>query len=256
MSRVNRYIWFLIMIIIGGGVGLYYAWYVKPADFVNAALYNLRQDYKTDYVLMVAEIFDKDQDRYHAMIRLDKILDQNETPEEAVETAIRHAEGFGYNPVDLNKMYKLNEIVTGQRSTPTPQYDPTMVFSIQLTSTAMTGPDEFVGSEETEEVVETEEPIIPTVPVETEVPPVFDENPFPDNDPFPEDDTFSESDPFGNGMIQLTTDPYAAPMLNLPPAPPPVYSAPNQNQNSPSSMDDYFSDSGFSGIPDDFFGGF
>ena len=53
MGRINRYIWFLFMIIIGGGAGLYYAWYVKPADFVDAAMYNLRQDYKTDYVLMV-----------------------------------------------------------------------------------------------------------------------------------------------------------------------------------------------------------
>ena len=50
MSRINRFIWFLIMIIIGGGIGLYYSWYVKPADFVDAALYNMRPDYKTDYV--------------------------------------------------------------------------------------------------------------------------------------------------------------------------------------------------------------
>ena len=120
MGRINRYIWFLVMIIIGGGIGLYYAWYIKPAEFVDAAMYNLRQDYKTDYVLMVAEIYDQDHDRYHAMIRLDEILDQNETTEEAVQTAIRHAEGFGYNPVDLEKMRTLNEVVTGQRSTPTP----------------------------------------------------------------------------------------------------------------------------------------
>ena len=137
MGRLNRYIWFLIMIIIGGGVGLYYAWYVKPAEFVNAALFNLRQDYKTDYVLMAAEIYDQDHDRYHAMLRLDQILDQNETSEEAVRVAIRTAEGFGYNPIDLEKMHRLYEIVTGQRSTPTPQYDPTMAYSIQQTSTAV-----------------------------------------------------------------------------------------------------------------------
>ena len=252
MSRINRYIWFLVMIIIGGGIGLYYAWYIKPADFVNAAMYNLRQDYKTDYVLMVAEIYDKDQDRYHAMIRLDKILDQNETPEEAVEAAVSNAEGFGYAPVDLEKMYRLNEIISGQRFTPTPQYDPTMVYSIQMTSTAMTGSGEdaepvvteapFVPAEP---AAATEVPFIPAEPTATATPTVVDE------------ELFSESDPFGTGMIQITTDPYAAPMLNLPPAPPPVYAPQNNtNQNNSSSMDDYFSDVGFSGIPDDFFGGY
>ena len=137
MGRLNRYIWFLIMIIIGGGAGLYYSWYVKPAEFVDAALFNLRQDYKTDYVLMAAEIYDQDHDRYHAMLRLDQILDQGETAEQAVRIAIRHAEGFGYNPIDLEKMHQLYEIVTGQRSTPTPRYDPTMEYSIQQTSTAV-----------------------------------------------------------------------------------------------------------------------
>ncbi len=137
MGRLNRYIWFLIMIIIGGGIGLYYAWYIKPADFVDAAMFNLRQDYKTDFVLMAAEIYDQDHDRYHAMLRLDQILDQGETAEEAVRVAIRTAEGFGYNPIDLDKMHRLYEIVTGQRSTPTPQYDPTMAYSIQQTSTAV-----------------------------------------------------------------------------------------------------------------------
>jgi hypothetical protein len=225
MGRINRYIWFLFMIIIGGGVGLYYAWYIKPAEFVDAALYNLRQDYKTDYVLMVAEIYDKDHDRYHAMVRLDEILDQNETSEEAVRTAIRHAEGFGYNPVDLDKMRRLNETVTGQRSTPTPQYDPTMVYSIQMTSTAMVPSSDSSPVQETSSESTVIESNIGGNPV-------------------------ADSDPFGTG-IQITTDPNAVPMLDLPPAPTitPMYNV----SGGGSSLDSAFDDSGFGG---NYFGGF
>ena len=190
MGRLNRYIWFLIMIIIGGGVGLYYAWYVKPAEFVDAALFNLRQDYKTDYVLMTAEIYDQDHDRYHAMLRLDQILDQNETAEEAVRVAVRHAEGFGYNPIDLDKMHRLYEIVTGRRSTPTPQYDPTMAYSIQQTSTAVAiSLDSSKSGGSDNQQPEMGESTIT-----------------------------ADSDPFGTG-IQATTDPLAPPEIDLPPAP-------------------------------------
>ncbi len=190
MGRLNRYIWFLIMIIIGGGVGLYYAWYVKPAEFVDAALFNLRQDYKTDYVLMAAEIYDEDHDRYRAMLRLDQILDQNETSEEAVRVAIRNAEGLGYNPIDLEKMHRLYEIVTGQRSTPTPQYDPTMAYSIQQTGTAVAislNPTKSSGNSAPQPEI-----IGGTIT--------------------------ADSDPFGTG-IQATTDPNALPQLDLPEAP-------------------------------------
>lgn len=221
MGRINRYIWFLIMIIIGGGIGLYYAWYIKPADFVDAAMYNLRQDYKTDYVLMAAEIYDKDQDRYHAMVRLDEILDQNETVEEVVQTAIRNAEDFGYNPIDLEKMRRLNEIVTGQRSTPTPQYDPTMVYSIQMTSTAISEP-----------AVKEEPTATPVSENSSDVP-------------------VADKDPFDTG-IQVTTDPNAVPMLNLPPAPMPTPRSDSGTNGS--SLSDAFSDDGFGfGIPDNFF---
>lgn len=244
MGRINRYIWFLVMIIIGGGIGLYYAWYIKPAEFVDAAMYNLRQDYKTDYVLMVAEIYDQDHDRYHAMIRLDEILDQNETTEEAVQTAIRHAEGFGYNPVDLEKMRTLNEVVTGQRSTPTPQYDPTMVYSIQMTSTAISEPSE-------QEPVKDEPPAAAPTLAPTTAPTMAP----PTEAPFTESsggEPAADSDPFGTG-IQVTTDPNYVPMLNLPPAPMPT-PKPVQNTTG-SSLDEAFGDDGAFGfgIPDNFF---
>ena len=137
MGRLNRYIWFLLMIIIGAGIGLYYSWFIKPPDFVDAVFLNLRQDYKSDYILMVAEIYDMDRNRLEANHRLDAILDQNETKEWLLQNAIKNAEGLGYDPVDLRKMNQLFEVITGLKPTATPQTDPTMVYNFQQTSTAV-----------------------------------------------------------------------------------------------------------------------
>ena len=236
MGRINRYIWFLLMIIIGGGVGLYYAWYVKPAEFVDAALYNMRQDYKTDYVLMAAEIYDNDHDRYHAMLRLDRILDQGETTEESVRVAIVNAKNSDYQLVDVEKMERLYQVVTGERSTPTPHIDLTMIYDIeqQSTQSAITlaggtaepadKPSNEGGNENTSGGSVSSGPQ-------------------------------ADSDPFGTG-IRITTDPNALPMLDLPAAP---TITPNPDALAPShagtQVSTIIDTEGFTGIPDDFFGG-
>ena len=219
MGRFNRFVWFIIMIIIGGGAGLYYAWYVKPAEFVDAALFNLRSDYKTDYVLMTAEIYAKDHDRLHAFMRLDKLLPSNsETRESVVEDAIKRAEGFGYNPVDLQKMYHLKEIITGERTTPTPTHDPTREYLFEQTRTAAA------------EIVRESSTPTPNV----------------------NGDPVADSNPFGTGVI-ITTDPNAAPMLELTPADDwygyedPADDYPGNNTSSEDQV-------GFSGIPEGFLG--
>ena len=236
MGRINRYFWFLLMIVIGGGVGLYYAWYVKPADFVDAALYNMRQDYKTDYVLMAAEIYDNDHDRYHAMLRLDRILDQGETAEEAVQVAIANAKNSNYQLVDVEKMERLHEVVTGQRSTPTPHIDLTMVYEMDQQGT-QSAINLRGGTAEPEQTPGTES-----------------------GQGSPSGTTGSggpqaDSDPFGTG-IRITTDPNALPMLDLPAAP---TITPNGGAAAPSHAGTQVSPSvdteGFTGIPDSFFEG-
>jgi hypothetical protein len=217
MGRINRFIWFLIMIIIGGGAGLYYSWYVKPAEFVDAALYNLRPDYKTDYVLMVAEIYDQEHDRFQSLVRLDKILAPSDPSRESVvEAAIENAQNLGYNPVDLQKMYRLQEVISGERILPTETIDPTALYVFELTSTASA--EQTVNTQDTN-VRETATPTAnnSSVPV-------------------------ADSDPFNTG-IQITTDPNAVPMLDLPPAPFPILNndvSGGNNTGNYSSLDDYF----------------
>ncbi len=227
MGRLNRYIWFLLMIIIGAGIGLYYSWFIKPPDFVDAVFTNLRQDYKSDYILMVAEIYDMDHNRLEANHRLDAILDQNETKEWLIQNAIKNAEGLGYDPVDLRKMNQLFEVVTGLKPTATPQTDPTMVFNFQQTSTAVAITLNTANGNQTGD--NTGAGTDPSVPQ-------------------------ADADPFGTG-IQITTDPNALPALDLPSVPtitpnPSFSSGSSENSSDPSDEPEVFG-----GLPDSFFDG-
>lgn len=235
MGRLNRYIWFLVMIIIGAGLGLYYSWFIKPPEFVDAVFPNLRMDYKTDYVLMAAEIYDKDHNRLDAVYRLDNLLYQNELREEFIESAIENARQLGYNPIDLMKMENLYKAVTGQNATPTPTANPTKEYSSQMTATAVaeilkSGSDDNAGGSSSGGAGSSGgDPSVPQ----------------------------ADLDPFGTG-IQVTTDPNALPELDLP-------SMPTITPNPGLSSDD--SGSGragtaipvntdnFGGLPDDFFEG-
>ena len=212
MNRINRFIWFLIMIIIGGGVALYYAWYIKPADFVDAALYNMRPDYKTDYVLMIAEIYDKDHNRLQALVRLDKVLAPSDPSRETVvASAIENAQILGYAPVDLEKLYRLQEDISGERATPTPT--PVDNSSEEAFTATPSQSDVTV-------LISTQEPFDTTISI-------------------------ADDDPFGTGII-ITTDPNAAPQLNLPPAPMPTANF---------GGSEYRNDSGSLSLSDDSFWG-
>lgn len=234
MGRLNRYIWFLLMIIIGAGIGLYYSWFIKPPEFVDAVFPNLRQDYKSDYILMVAEIYDMDHNRLEANHRLDDILDQNETKEWLVQNAIKNAEGLGYDPVDLRKMNQLFEVVTGLKPTATPQTDPTMVFNFQQTSTAVAISLSSGGGNQTNENTGSSSGGDSSV-------------------------TQADADPFGTG-IQITTDPNALPELDLPSAPtitpnPMLSWSDDDEPSSGAPADSNDEPEVFGGLPDSFFEG-
>ena len=104
---MSRWVRFLVVIIIGIALGLFYGWLVDPVDFVDTTPGTLRADYKADYVLMVAEIYSADRDAEAAVIRLTYLGDPS--PVNSVENAMIFAVDAGYTPEDLRKLRDLSD---------------------------------------------------------------------------------------------------------------------------------------------------
>lgn len=98
---------FLIVIAIGVAAGLYYGWVLSPVKYIDTAPDSLRMDYKSDYVLMVAEAYRLENNLSLAARRL-AILG-TDSPDIIITQAIQFAEEIGYNDQDLLLMQTLAE---------------------------------------------------------------------------------------------------------------------------------------------------
>jgi hypothetical protein len=94
-----RYILFIFMIGVGAVLGNYYAQEVNPVNIVDAPPDTLRQDYKTDYVLMVAEVYSLEQNTALAARQL--ALLGSAAPVEIINQALLFALDNGYPAQDL-----------------------------------------------------------------------------------------------------------------------------------------------------------
>jgi len=70
LMRSNRWIFIVLALIIGIGLGLAYGWFIDPVEYFDLTPDTLRADYKTDYVLMTAEAYRVEQDPGLAARRL------------------------------------------------------------------------------------------------------------------------------------------------------------------------------------------
>jgi len=123
--RSKRIIWFLIMICIGFAGGLVYGWFINPVKYVNTLPDTLRADYKADYVLMVAEIYQADKNVDGAKLRLSFLGDL--PPESYIVEGIRTASEIGYSDQDIDLLRELAQAVAGAaeiQRTPTPGEQP------------------------------------------------------------------------------------------------------------------------------------
>jgi hypothetical protein len=115
--QTKRIIWFLVMIALGAAAGLVYGWIVNPVKYVDNSAASLRADYKTDYVLMVAEVYQTDGSVDQAMARLSLVSSQ--LPQKTAAGALLTARSLGYSPADLSLIEKLSQAL--QNETPTPR---------------------------------------------------------------------------------------------------------------------------------------
>lgn len=109
---MSRWFRFFIVLIIGFGIGLLYGWVISPVEYVDTFPETLRDDYKADYVLMVAEIFQAEGDINLAVERLAFL--GFTSPQTLVEQAMYAAIQSGYAPADLGLLRNLSDALLSE----------------------------------------------------------------------------------------------------------------------------------------------
>jgi hypothetical protein len=90
----SNWIKFFIALAIGVALGLVYGWKISPVEYTDAPPNILREDYRTDYVLMTAEAYRDEQNAETAARRL-AILG-SESPAQIVTSALDYAKNNGF----------------------------------------------------------------------------------------------------------------------------------------------------------------
>ncbi len=111
-KRAWRFVFFALAILAGFAAGLSYGWLINPvpvegfaAQYPSTSLDTLQIDYRTDFVLMIAELYHAEEDLPLALARLAFLGD---TPPLLIMTeTITYAEDLRYANVDLQLMRRL-----------------------------------------------------------------------------------------------------------------------------------------------------
>lgn len=121
--RALRVFLFLLSITLGLGAGLLYGWVLNPPPYSDLPLSSLREDFKADYVLMVAEIYHQDGNLPQAVKRLNT-LNPTLPPARSVAEALLTARDLDYHPLDLELLSELARAVqtaAPEGATPSPE---------------------------------------------------------------------------------------------------------------------------------------
>ena len=107
--RIRRWFFFFLMVILGIGAGLLIGWEVCPLAPRNTQPDSLSTAYRTDTVLMIAELYHNDGDPALALERLAFLGKQD--PVTLLNSALSYAEAHQYTPTDLQLMQSLAEAI-------------------------------------------------------------------------------------------------------------------------------------------------
>jgi hypothetical protein len=110
MTKSN---WILILIATGIGIalGLVYGWVINPIQYTDITPNILREDYRADYVLMVAEAHQNEQDAEGAARRI-AILG-SDPPAQIVASTLDYA---AKNNFTQNEILLLQDLLTAMQT--------------------------------------------------------------------------------------------------------------------------------------------
>jgi hypothetical protein len=110
---MSRWTLFILVLIVGLGLGLLYGWVINPVSYQDTTLHDLRIDYKTDYTLMVAEVYHYEGDLDWALNRLTLLEDSS--PLTSVENALKFASQAEYTLPDMFLLRDLYNALEGNQ---------------------------------------------------------------------------------------------------------------------------------------------
>ncbi len=119
-----RWVTFILAIFIGLAAGLIYGWVINPVRYVDATLADLHEDFKTDYVWMVAEAFQAEKNSTLATERLSPLgVPSAQAVHDALLSAMQSKSKF--RDSDLEKIRKLEQALRDAGiASPTPSPSP------------------------------------------------------------------------------------------------------------------------------------
>ncbi len=102
---MKRWVWILLAVAAGFGLGLLYGWVIDPIEFVDLTPDTLRADYRADYILMVAEAYQMEKDTDLAARRL--AIFGSDPPAEIASQALQFGPQVGFTPSELTAIEEL-----------------------------------------------------------------------------------------------------------------------------------------------------
>ena len=111
-----RWLYSVIALLIGIGLGLLYGWVINPVQFVDTTPASMRADYRADYVLMIAEAYNGDQNTDLAIHRLAAL--GGSSPVDITSQAIQTATNIGYSADDISLLQELRRALQAYQPEP------------------------------------------------------------------------------------------------------------------------------------------
>ena len=105
LMKSNRWIFIILALFAGIGLGLAYGWYVDPVDFFDLTPDALSADYKADFVLMTAEAYRLEQDPGLAARRL--AIFGSQSPSAIATSGLDYARANSFTDEDIALMQEL-----------------------------------------------------------------------------------------------------------------------------------------------------
>lgn len=108
--------------LVGVAAGLSYGLFLSPVEYVDTTPASLRIDFRTDYVLMVAERFHADRDPAGALRRISILA--TGSPSAMCAEALSFARAASYSARDLELLDELNRAMQALSPALVPTADP------------------------------------------------------------------------------------------------------------------------------------